>query len=273
MPGRKQNQVKQNKQSSKGFNPDAPEIQKNPTDEDFESAKKNVCLLIQFVKPYPNIDTEAKKYIVSHLQCATENEGWSGRIAFAWGFPTDESATPDKVCSITDRKEYNDGFIITIFSKLSLREETVAHMKTFEGAMREKYGVNFRVEVCGSLPCCDCGERIHIEYCNNFTNEERGELARHVAELRAENEEFTRQIEECELVPSEDVLYSYHDVNDYIWGRVKDIIREENLPYPYVDAVAITNELQSALVLKSENEKLKAENEKLKAENEKLKAE
>ena len=75
------------------------------------------------------------------------------------------------------------------------------------------------------------------------------------------NEEFHSGI----LVHSENVLCSYDDVNDFIWGRVKDLVREYDLPYPEVDAVAITNELQSSIKLKKENEALKKENEKLKA--------
>ena len=66
-----------------------------------------------------------------------------------------------------------------------------------------------------------------------------------------------------DMVPSETVLCTYDEVNDFIWGRVKDIIREENLPFPEVDAVKITNELQSALELKEENKKLKARIEEL----------
>lgn len=69
--------------------------------------------------------------------------------------------------------------------------------------------------------------------------------------------------EDGDMVPSETVLCTYDEVNDFIWGRVKDIIREENLPFPEVDAVKITNELQSALELKEENKKLKARIEEL----------
>lgn len=48
----------------------------------------------------------------------------------------------------------------------------------------------------------------------------------------------------------------YDTINDYIWGRVKDICREENLPDQFCP-VAITNELMTAIKLKKENEKLK----------------
>lgn len=44
-------------------------------------------------------------------------------------------------------------------------------------------------------------------------------------------------------------------INDYIWGRVKDICREENLPDHFCP-VAITNELMTAIKLKKENENL-----------------
>jgi len=50
-------------------------------------------------------------------------------------------------------------------------------------------------------------------------------------------------------------------INDYIWGRVKDICREENLPDHFCP-VAITNELMTAIKLKKENDRLKAELEK-----------
>jgi hypothetical protein len=48
----------------------------------------------------------------------------------------------------------------------------------------------------------------------------------------------------------------YDTINDYIWGRVKDICREENLPDHFCP-VAITNELASALKLKKENEEMR----------------
>jgi hypothetical protein len=48
-----------------------------------------------------------------------------------------------------------------------------------------------------------------------------------------------------------------HDtIIDYIWGRVKDICREENLPDHFCP-VAITNELASAIKLKKENEEMR----------------
>jgi hypothetical protein len=47
--------------------------------------------------------------------------------------------------------------------------------------------------------------------------------------LKEENDEWNRQLEECELVPKENVLCSYDDVDDYIWNRVNNICRE-NIP-------------------------------------------
>jgi hypothetical protein len=76
----------------------------------------------------------------------------------------------------------------------------------------------------------------------------------------------------------------YDTINDYIWGRVKDICREENLPDHFCP-VAITNELMTAIKLTKEKanlsdcvlgqqklyDRLKAECCKLEKENEKLK--
>ena len=53
-------------------------------------------------------------------------------------------------------------------------------------------------------------------------------------------------------------------VDDYIFGRLKDICREENLPHPEFCPAEITNELASAIKLKEEIKNLKEENEMLK---------
>lgn len=65
---------------------------------------------------------------------------------------------------------------------------------------------------------------------------------------------WNRQLEECELVPSESVLCSYDDVNDFIWGRVKDICREEQLE---LDGNLFIKEFKGIQELKKENEALK----------------
>lgn len=89
------------------------------------------------------------------------------------------------------------------------------------------------------------------------------ELIKESEKLHEENEEWLREFEEGVLVHSEGVICSHDDLSDYIFGRLKDICREENLPHHFCP-VRITNELQSAVALKGENEKLKKENEKLK---------
>lgn len=91
------------------------------------------------------------------------------------------------------------------------------------------------------------------------------ELIKESEKLHAENEEWLRQVEAGELVSGDSVICSYDDANSFIFGRLKDICREEDLPHPEFCAGKIATELQSALVLKGENEKLKKENEKLKA--------
>ena len=65
------------------------------------------------------------------------------------------------------------------------------------------------------------------------------ELEFEKSELRRENAEWDRQLAECELIPSENVLCSYDDVNDFIWNKVNHICREENLD---VDANMIISE-------------------------------
>jgi predicted nuclease with TOPRIM domain len=89
--------------------------------------------------------------------------------------------------------------------------------------------------------------------------------------------EFNRQIEECELVPSECVICSYADVNDFIWARVKDICREEIPPQfqPLFDGNQFIKEFKSVKELTKENEELKSrvvDYEWLLKENEELKA-
>lgn len=61
--------------------------------------------------------------------------------------------------------------------------------------------------------------------------EELKEATCDYAYLSEQYDEHKRQIEECELVPSENVLCSYDDINDFIWARLKDICSEEpNIP-------------------------------------------
>lgn len=56
----------------------------------------------------------------------------------------------------------------------------------------------------------------------------------------------------------------YGCIDDYIWGRVKDICREENLPYPEFCPVAIANELTSAIKLRDKVAELTEDHQKLK---------
>ena len=84
--------------------------------------------------------------------------------------------------------------------------------------------------------------------------EQNAELKKELEKLKATklNEEEEEEEHDC----CGDCI-AFDQVEDYIFGRLKDICREENLDYPQFDAVAITNELGSALRLKRENEKLK----------------
>ena len=59
---------------------------------------------------------------------------------------------------------------------------------------------------------------------------------------------------------------SYATVDEYIFGRVKDLCSEFDLPYPEFCPVQITNELASALKLSRQVETLEAERAKLIAE-------
>jgi hypothetical protein len=83
---------------------------------------------------------------------------------------------------------------------------------------------------------------------NKFAKQKYEEAFAELKALKAENENSV----------------SFDLVDDYIFGRLKDICREENLPHPEFCPAEITNELASALKLKEENEKLKAEIEEWK---------
>jgi hypothetical protein len=48
--------------------------------------------------------------------------------------------------------------------------------------------------------------------------------------LKAENAEWDRQLEECELIPSENVLCSYDDIHDFIWLQLKQL----SIDYPNI---------------------------------------
>ena len=80
-------------------------------------------------------------------------------------------------------------------------------------------------------------------------------------EMMAEIDELKAKLNEEEEGEEHDCCgdcIAFDQVEDYIFGRLKDICREENLDYPQFDAVAITNELGSALRLKRELDALKA---------------
>jgi len=83
-----------------------------------------------------------------------------------------------------------------------------------------------------------------------------------------ENLEWDRQLAECELIPSENVLCSYDDVNDYIWDRVKNICREDIPPkyQPLFDGNQFIREFKELSELREENVKLLLEVENLKTE-------
>jgi hypothetical protein len=94
------------------------------------------------------------------------------------------------------------------------------------------------------------------------------EAREEIKNLKAENEEWNRQLAECELVPKENVLCSYDDVNDFIWNRVKDICREDIPPkyQPLFDGNDFIREFKGVPELKKENEELRLEIENLKTE-------
>jgi regulator of replication initiation timing len=106
--------------------------------------------------------------------------------------------------------------------------------------------------------CMETEEKLRKEF------EERiQELEFDKSELRLENREWDRQLAECELIPSENVLCSYDDIDDFISLRVKDICREENLD---VDANMIMREFKELSELQEENVQLRLEVENLKTE-------
>lgn len=80
--------------------------------------------------------------------------------------------------------------------------------------------------------------------------------------------------EEIEELKEEKQNANFAMVDDYIFGRLKDICREEDLPYPEFCPAEITNELARAIKLKEEIEKLKAlmDEDRLQKANETLKA-
>lgn len=113
---------------------------------------------------------------------------------------------------------------------------------------------------------------LEMERDANYNHSEfaalKAELAGNAEEMEAleddlsnaekELAEFNRQIEECELVPTECVICSYADVNDFIWARVKDICREEKIDPDFIPANILIKEFKSVRELTKENEELKA---------------
>lgn len=105
--------------------------------------------------------------------------------------------------------------------------------------------------------------------------EEMEALEDDLSNAEKELAEFNRQIEECELVPTECVICSYADVNDFIWARVKDICNEEKIDPSFIPADIVIKEFKSVKELTKENEELKSrvvDYEYILKENEALKA-
>ena len=103
---------------------------------------------------------------------------------------------------------------------------------------------------------------------NEDLKKELDELKEATCDYSYLSEQYTehkRQIEECELVPSENVLCSYDDANEFIWGRLKDICRDEpNIPdFDWND---LCRDFKGLPELKKENAEQKQEIENLKTE-------
>jgi len=119
-------------------------------------------------------------------------------------------------------------------------------------------------------------EEIKTEYGYFEAREEiRKEFKERIQELefdkeesRLQYEEWDRQLAEGELVPRENVLCSYDDVDDYIWNRVKNICREDIPPkyQPLFDGNDFIRKFKGMPELKKENEELRLEIENLKTE-------
>lgn len=78
---------------------------------------------------------------------------------------------------------------------------------------------------------------MQLEFENKKLKEENQVLEGDVSDLKEENEtlkaenaEWDRQLEECELVPKENVLCSYDDIHDFIWLQLKQL----SIDYPNI---------------------------------------
>jgi hypothetical protein len=162
------------------------------------------------------------------------------------------------------------------------REETRFNLRVVEGKLKAKYGDKFNLGAgrkCGNDDCDSIHTFPHVlgirdgalmGHLENLEKLEelKKELAGNAEEIEAleddlsnaekELAEFNRQIEECELVPTECVICSYADVNDFIWARVKDICHEEKIDPDFIPANILIKEFKSVRELTKENEELKA---------------
>jgi len=88
-----------------------------------------------------------------------------------------------------------------------------------------------------------------------LANQDLEKYADEYAGLVAKKDEEIEELKEKLSCDGDCVRFDILD--DYIFGRLKDICREEDLPYPEFCPVKITNELASAIKLKKEVEELK----------------
>jgi len=88
-----------------------------------------------------------------------------------------------------------------------------------------------------------------------LANQDLEKYADEYAGLVAKKDEEIEELKEKLSCDGDCVRFDILD--DYIFGRLKDICREEDLPYPEFCPVKITNELASAIKLKKEVEDLK----------------
>jgi hypothetical protein len=306
MPGAKQNQQKKTLSQM-----NTPGIKMNPTPEEAQAMlnKCFACVMIHMngmEKTFEGCETqefmEWKTFLVGELKKACEPEGWehNGSVAFAWKV-LDCECQKSKIISITDGEQHDTGVMIQFICRNVPREETRFNLRVVEGKLKAKYGDKFNLGAgrkCGNDDCDSIHTFPHVlgiqdgalmGHLENLEKLEelKKELAGNAEEIEAleddlsnaekELAEFNRQIEECELVPTECVICSYADVNDFIWARVKDICREEIPPQfqSLFDGNQFIKEFKSVRELTKELEELKeatCDYEWLLKENEELKA-